>query len=508
MAQNHAVIYDRLSKDDLRNPKLRDFHRRECKELAEAHGYTCSDAPDDVFEDRDKSGWKAGVALDGLVATVEAVEAGESDCVVVWAIDRLGRDYDRGYALASRLKAAHCRILSVDDPEYDTTTVEGFHGLMGAFKDAQKSSDRASKRQTDSHVERAEQGIPAGGKSRPFGFKDTADGKRSTEHDPAEVKLIRKAAADVIDGATTYQIAAEWNAAGVKTPSGRQWEASPVKKVLTNPRINGQRVLNGVSYPLGTAVLDDETYTAVYNALSSKATVIRNGEKRKSPLLRGIARCARCEGHPFLVSNGTSYDCKRDKAVKSLNGCGLSINKAWLDEVLSRDARFLLDFPGQLDAVHADTDAERARARELTAARTEKQEKLDEADDHWEEWGSARHSRITKRLTADLAEIAAQLASIRSGSTLDRYVGRGSEWNTFDTDTQRTIIAALLDPVYVLPAEHRGARLDLAATLNRVERMPRRGILAPTAVDWDAVLILRLAVDLSKELKAKYGPKS
>jgi site-specific DNA recombinase len=458
MTAKRAAIYDRLSKDDLHNPKLRDAHRRKCRELAEQHGYVCSDAPEDVFEDRDKSGWKPGIVLDGLVRTVEAVERGEYDCVVVWAIDRLGRDYDRGYSLALRIRNAKCRLLSVDDPEFDTTTVDGFHGLMGAFKEAQKSSDRASARQRDSHIERAEAGIPGGGRSRPFGFE--AD--RIT-HNRAEAALVREAARRVVeDGATTYRIAADWNAEGRLTPSGKRWSPSTVRKVLTAPRVVGRRVLNGVEYSgAWEPILDEQIYAAVLRTLTATTSTVRNGTQRASGLLRTIAAC---ECGRLLLSNGHAYTCRRDRQVGGAgSGCGLNVSKGWLDGIVVRNTKWMLSRPDLLDRVHAASEADRERAVEAELQKITAQQRIDDATEAFGDGDidAKQLGTISRKQRAIIEEADAVIASVRSESVLDTWAGRQDEFDGLDVDVQRSIVSAIFARVTVSRAACKGkAALD------------------------------------------------
>ena len=97
---------------------------------------------------------------------------------------------------------------------------------------------------------------------RPFGYEadlDPVTGKWWTaKRNPTvyneirlrstEAKLLRQAYKDFLAGRPLYKIAADWNAAGVKTPRGNKWSGSRVRELLLLARNAGLRQFRGRGY--------------------------------------------------------------------------------------------------------------------------------------------------------------------------------------------------------------------------------------------------------------------
>ncbi len=88
---------------------------------------------------------------------------------------------------------------------------------------------------------------------------------------PKEAAAIRKACHAVLNGATLYSIAKDWNAKGLKTSKGYAWEGSKVRQVLLRPTIAGLAVHNGEILdgvtPAWKPIIDRDTWEAVRKLL-------------------------------------------------------------------------------------------------------------------------------------------------------------------------------------------------------------------------------------------------
>ena len=62
---------------------------------------------------------------------------------------------------------------------------------------------------------------------------------------PNEAEAIRKACHALLNGATLWSIAKEWNAAGAQDIQGLPWEGSKVRQMLLRPSIAGLAVYDG-----------------------------------------------------------------------------------------------------------------------------------------------------------------------------------------------------------------------------------------------------------------------
>ena len=115
--------------------------------------------------------------------------------------------------------------------------------------------EQKSVRQKAANQQRAKNGKPW--VQRSFGY----DGNAIV---PDEAAAIRKACHALLNGATLWSIAKEWNAKGLKTSKGYQWEGSKVRQVLLRPAIAGLAVhdgeiLDGVT-PAWKPIIDRDTW--------------------------------------------------------------------------------------------------------------------------------------------------------------------------------------------------------------------------------------------------------
>lgn len=230
------------------------------------------------FEDVAKSAYEAQFRP-GYEALLQAIRDGQVDAVVVRHNDRLHRDVEE-YKAFTRLARKHkVQVVAVLGGDWTIETAAGrFSGTMLAAV-AEYESALKSERVHQALQRRADAGLPANTRFRPYGFED--DGVR---HRASEAKALRRAAADLIAGRRSLgEVARE---AG-KTTTG-------MRKILTSKRLIGVRVYQGVEYPAAwKPVLDRETFDALGAVLQARAT----GPGTAHPvrhLLTGLARCGTC----------------------------------------------------------------------------------------------------------------------------------------------------------------------------------------------------------------------
>ena len=131
---------------------------------------------------------------------------------------------------------------------------------------------------------------------------------------PKEAAAIRKACHAVLNGATLWSIAKDWNAKGIKTSKGYQWEGSKVRQVLLRPSIAGLAVHNGEILdgvtPAWKPIIDRDTWEAVRKLLSDPKRFTGRSMGRKH-LLSGIAYCGECGKRMGTMSKPTKSGTKR-----------------------------------------------------------------------------------------------------------------------------------------------------------------------------------------------------
>src|SRR5262249_40446035 len=154
-----------------------------------------------------------------------------------------------------------------------------------------------------------------------------------------EANAFRKAADDVLAGASLGSIADRWNEQGFLTPRGKLWAKTSVRIALLNPKPAGllsrQKMSKTGTHAIGYDILGTGAWPAIisvqtHNRLTKLLT--DKTRRRKNPprhgLLTGYLRCGRCDA--VLHSDGTYYRCLSQPERPTC--AGLSIGKAGLDE--------------------------------------------------------------------------------------------------------------------------------------------------------------------------------
>ena len=181
--------------------------------------------------------------------------------------------------------------------------------IMGAVDRAEV--EKKSARQKLANKQRAKNGKPW--VQRSFGY----DGNAIV---PAEAAAIRKACRALLNGATLWSIAKEWNAKGITTVKGYQWEGSKVRQVLLRPRNAGLQIYDGEILDGVEAawkpIVDRDTWEAVRKTLADPKRFTGRSMGRKH-LLSGIAYCGECERRMGTMCSKTKsganrpvYQCK------------------------------------------------------------------------------------------------------------------------------------------------------------------------------------------------------
>jgi site-specific DNA recombinase len=224
--------------------------------------------------------------------------------VAVWEMDRLHRQPGELEDFM-KLVAEHGVEMANVGGHVDLSTPEGqlqarTRGNVAAYETAVKS-----RRQKRANLQRAEAGKPW--VQRSFGYD-------SNTIVPKEAAAIRKACRALLNGATLWSIAKEWNAKGLKTSKGYEWEGSKVRQLLLRPSIAGLAVHNGEILdgvtPAWKPIVDRDTWESVRKYLADPKRFTGRSMGRKH-LLSGIAYCGECGRRMGTMSKPTKSGTKR-----------------------------------------------------------------------------------------------------------------------------------------------------------------------------------------------------
>jgi DNA invertase Pin-like site-specific DNA recombinase len=459
-----AIIYTRISQDQIGDAKGVARQEEACRQLCAARGYEVVR----VEQDNSVSAW-SNVPRPAFERALAASRAGECDVIIAWAVDRLTRNMRDLQRLVDNASNHGVAVATVDG-DLDLTTAQGklIATILAAVGQAEVEQKAARQKLANSSRARS------GGRTvgvRPFGYTDD---QRDTV--PAEADAIRKAAQDVIAGVTLSAIAREWDEAGFTTSQRRTdpatgekrhttWSAPGVRYVLTSKRYIGKRVYQPES-PDGKPghpevydatwppILDEHTFDVVGEVLRQRGVDTRPdgllaGGMKHQNFLAGIAVCS-CHGTPVrsTTRKGPTVDGK--PAMRKVYVCRdkhLVMEReapdVWVEEVLlarleKSDAASLLgeDQGGELETLRTEKVTLQTRLDGMVARYMEGRITDEQFDAANEKAGSR------------LREVDARLAEIGRATALGDLVAASdvrAAWAEMGMEQRRLVLGHLVE---------------------------------------------------------------
>jgi len=377
----------------------------------------------------------------------------------------------------------------------DLSTGSGrFYARVLAAVDAQES-DRISERVRYRHDAIAKAGGWGGGGSRPYGYRyaDLSVPGSGLVVDPAEALVVQELARRLLAGETLWALADDLNARGLPTSTGRQWQVTPLRRMLSRPHLaglrehtvaapGGRRTVVGVYPAQWPAVLSLDVWEGVQAAL--RAGHQEHAPRSRAYLLSGLAWCERCGrrmdghalGHPGKPPV-RRYECH---AYPGRNGCGQTVVAEGLEaEVMrrvftaidegerlrARKSRQATGGSGGVAAVSDKLAAVEARRRDLSRAYAAGELSLALTVDAERMLGTE-----AQRLTEELRAASADPQPVAAGSLPDL----AALWESANFGQRRALAERAVERAWVRPAVKAGrgsravdrlARLDLKAPL-------------------------------------------
>lgn len=488
-----AIIYTRVSftanrtRDNGRESSVETSPERQeerCRAFAESQGWEVTE----VYKDRGVSAFK-DVDRPGWSQVVQAVERGETDAVVVFALDRAGRNTIKLLQFVETCQQHGVSFVSVTQ-NLDTGGTYGKVILAVFAAVAEIESAMKKERALSKHLEMAEAGRYAGS-WRPFGYT------RDMEQVQVEAEAIRHGAELFLNGWSLSAVARDWNAAGLRTtattkarPDGGAWTTTSVRRVFENPVYIGVRVhvgrdengrkprdrTGGTEYRgAWEPILAKPTFKRLVGRLkdNSENHVPRRSEKY---LLTGLLVCGvkgcggRLVGHP---SNGKRrYVCLHGPAGSKNH---LGIDATALDSYVGDMAIIARLTKGSIKVadpakLSAPLLAKLNEVEEKMAAFAVKAADADFSTDEMRAGRAplaAEHDRLAAELEVLAEEPALRPILITSDSTVALKAGHyTSEW--------RAMIAVRVDHVVIEPTGHRRVPVE-----DRVSIIWRDGVKGP-----------------------------
>lgn len=462
-----------------------DVQEERIRAWAGIHGHEILEA----FRELDVSGAKMDRPL--LNEIMRRIDAGETEGVVVYRLDRFGRTLVGALQLIQHIRDEGALFASVSD-NFDITTPTGELVLNVLLSLAQFELSRIRENWSEARRRAVERGIHVSAFT-PVGYRRAASdfnlrtGRRdpsALEPDPVEAPLVaemfrRRARGD------TWASIREWaNASGIPPRQSKGWGSSLLMRIISN------RVYLGIAYgSVGGEVEKPDAHAPLIDQATWHAAQQRRGPRQTGPkeeltLLRGFLRCAGCRytmsarvihrngaRTPGVIIQcfraGRNGDCPAPASITAIRETGADdgLESLIVEMMFSRLERI------EFEAVDESDDITRLEQR-LQDARHEFER--DSTDGELpqvlgREMWLKRCAAL--RVTTDNAEAELEAALTAAGRRQRPVAELREEWQTMSDDEKRDHLASILQMVFVRsvsPVGRPGDELRRGQLLDRI----------------------------------------
>jgi site-specific DNA recombinase len=324
----------------------------------------------------------------GLWRAIERVQVGEANAVIVYAVDRFGRDSVQQGVAVHAIRAAGGRLLSATQNLEQGPIGEfmrSVYEFAGAIELA--SVRERTNRALDAKFRKAARYKPS--TRPPYGYRRVGSGATATyEVEPAEAAVVRRIFTQRAAGTSLRQILLGLNADGIPSPAGRRWAPSTLQAIMVREtyatgqhecwRTQVERDAGNVPFVVERPVeeryfvamptlIDPTLFARAQAAAERNVWASRRADRpAEYGLLRyGFARCASC-GRALAVSRG-AYVCGKHGHHRP---CAASptIRVEALDGPLLTWLQSIIEDPSRADAYHVERRSATPDAQALAAA--------------------------------------------------------------------------------------------------------------------------------------------
>ncbi|WP_407570692.1 recombinase family protein [Deinococcus altitudinis] len=289
---SRAAIYLRVSTDSQDTPEAYGLAMQEeaCRRYAERAGFTV----DQVYRDVITGTAKTRGGFSALLGDLS-----HFDAVIIFAVDRLARTVQLGYALAQDIADAGVELHSALEGKLglkDDNQALSF-GLHVLISDSEKR--RITRRLSEGKRQKVRGGQPI----RPlngYGFKD------GEIYEP-QAQFVRIMFQKTLEHGT-YELRAQLHEMGALSPTGKPfWDRDALRKIIQNPTYRGEyvygndrsgrrRQADAVTCRVPQIVPDELWYAAQRASAYRSTGAGRRGSRRDAWPLTGRLRCGECGG--------------------------------------------------------------------------------------------------------------------------------------------------------------------------------------------------------------------
>lgn len=239
---------------------------------------------------------------------MERLRTKEFSHLIVWKIDRISRnllDFSNMYTELKKLGV----IFVSQNEQFDTSSAMGEAMLKIILVFAELERKITSERVSATMLSRATKGLWNGGRI-PYGYTYTKE-TQNFEISPSEAQIVQRIYNLYLAGNSILTISKNLNNNLLKSPSGKEWSAAAVYKILTNIFYIGSYRYNVKDENNKTtkneeewltiddhhpAIIQTETYYFVQDLLQSKNRNSQNHtyQRKNTHIFAGVVYCGSC----------------------------------------------------------------------------------------------------------------------------------------------------------------------------------------------------------------------
>lgn len=451
-----AVAYARYSSAGQRDVSI-EQQLQDIRAYAGREGYTLLHE----YADHAKSGYHNVAARSQFLSMLSAAEKGLFDTVIVWKVDRFGRNREESAIFKAQLRRAGVNVLYAMEPIPTGAAGVLTEGMLEAIAEwySRNLAENVNRGMRDNAMKCLHNGAPI------FGYRRGPDGHLVIQ--PDEAATVRMIFSRYNQGVSCGDLAQELNAAGMKTPRGCAWSGQAVLRFLSNERYMGTYIWSDIRIPGGIpAIVTPEEWE---KAQRMRHKTTKHYEKNAVDyLLAGKVFCGHC-GAAMVGDSGTShtgalymyYTCQNKKARKGCHKKSLrkdDLENTVIDFVINR----CLNGAECERIADAIVQAQKAQAQKSPLAKLEAdlkdtEKKIDNVNSAIEQgiWTDSTVVRL-KSLESTAASLRASIEQLRFSQgqllTKDRvmfFLNKMSGYDFTDPNRRRQLIETFVNAVYV-----------------------------------------------------------
>jgi site-specific DNA recombinase len=353
---------------------------------------------------------QSGDRLDrlGLWRAIDRIQTGEANALIVYALDRFGRDQDQQGVAVIAIRQAGGRLLSATEnleegPLGDLLrSVYGFAGALELAKIRERTNRAITAKFRQTRTLKP-------GHRPPYGYRKIGAGAAATyEAEPAEAAIVRRIFRERTAGASIRGIVAGLERDGVPSATkGGRWGEAMIRNILTRRAYwtgehecwRTRTVRDADNVPWTEARPAEDRYTVPMPAIIDAALAARaeaaaernvwKSHRKDRPaevgvLRYGFARCGSCGRAMTVVTDAAGrahYRCMRASARDRPCTAGACIGVDKLDGPFLNWLQAIIEDPARADTYRVKRDLATPDAAMLAAA-TAAEARVGELEEH------------------------------------------------------------------------------------------------------------------------------